>query len=71
VTRGDVQASKQLRVYRYEDLVREERNRQIAAAVVTGLAAGANAYSASNAGYYNANARVSGPRGTSNVAISG
>jgi hypothetical protein len=65
------QASKQLRVYRYEDLVREEQNRQIAAAVVTGLAAGANAYSAASAGHYNANATVSGPRGTSNVSIRG
>jgi hypothetical protein len=60
-----------LRVYKYEDLVQEERNRQVAAAVATGLAAGANAYSAANAGYYNANATVYGPRGSSNVSIAG
>jgi sRNA-binding protein len=36
----------QLAVIPYESLVQEERNRQVAAAVVTGLAAGANAYSA-------------------------
>jgi hypothetical protein len=60
-----------LKVYSYEELVQEEHNRQVAAAVVTGLAAGANAYSAAHAGYYNANATVYGPKGTSNVAISG
>ena len=65
------QVANQLRVYRYEDLVAEERNRQIARSVIAGLAAGANAYSAANAGHYNANATVYGPRGVSNVAISG
>jgi hypothetical protein len=60
-----------LKVYTYEELVQEEHNRQVVAAVATGLAAGANAYSAANAGYYNANATVYGPRGVSNVAISG
>jgi hypothetical protein len=49
-----------LKVYTYEELVQEERNRQVAAAVVTGLAAGANAAGASQAGYYNANATVYG-----------
>jgi hypothetical protein len=61
-----------LKVYTYEELVREEHNRQVVAAVVTGLAAGANAAAASQAGYYNANATVSGPRGgVSNVSIHG
>jgi hypothetical protein len=60
-----------LKVYTYEELVQEERNRQVAAAVVTGLAAGANAAAASQAGYYNANATVYGPRGVSNVSIHG
>jgi hypothetical protein len=60
-----------LKVYTYEDLVKEERNRQVAAAVITGLAAGANAAAASQAGYYNANATVYGPRGVSNVSIHG
>lgn len=35
----------------YEMLVQEEKNRQVAAAILTGVAAGANAYSASHAGY--------------------
>jgi hypothetical protein len=34
-----------LQVYNYEQLAQEERNRQIAVAVLTGVAAGANAYS--------------------------
>lgn len=38
-------------VITYETLVQEERTRQVAAALLTGLAAGANAYSASRAGY--------------------
>ncbi|NYG49861.1 hypothetical protein GGD67_007360 [Bradyrhizobium sp. IAR9] len=41
----------EMKVVTYEMLVQEERNRQIAAAVITGLAAGANAYSASQAGH--------------------
>lgn len=40
-----------MQVVTYEMLVQEERNRQIAAAIIGGLAAGANAYSASRAGY--------------------
>jgi len=35
----------------YEMLVQEEKNRQIAAAILTGVAAAGNAYSASQAGY--------------------
>jgi hypothetical protein len=35
----------------YEMLVQEEKNRQVAAAIFTGLAAGANAYGASQAGH--------------------
>jgi hypothetical protein len=65
------QVANRLRLYTYEDLVSEERTRQIVAGVAAGLAAGANAYSAANAGYYNANATVYGPRGVSNVNISG
>lgn len=38
-------------VVTYEMLEREERSRQVAAAILTGVAAGANAYSASRAGY--------------------
>lgn len=41
----------QLAVITYEQLVQEEKTRQVAAAILTGVAAGANAYSASRAGY--------------------
>jgi hypothetical protein len=40
-------------VVTYEMLAQEEKNRQVAAAILTGLAAGANAYGASRAGYGN------------------
>jgi hypothetical protein len=48
-------------------LVQEERNRQVVAAVLTGVAAGANAYSAAHAGYYNSTSTVSTPHGTYQV----
>lgn len=38
-------------VVTYEMLAQEEKNRQVAAAILTGLAAGANAYGASQAGH--------------------
>ncbi len=38
-------------VVTYEMLEQEEKNRQIAAAILTGVAAGANSYSAARAGY--------------------
>jgi len=41
----------EMKVVTYEMLVQEERSRQVAAALITGLAAGANAYGASRAGY--------------------
>jgi hypothetical protein len=40
-----------MQVVTYEMLVQEEKNRQLAAALLTGLAAAGNAYSASQAGY--------------------
>lgn len=40
-----------MQVVTYEMLVQEEKNRQVAAAIFTGLAAAGNAYSASQAGY--------------------
>lgn len=52
-----------IKVVTYEDLVREETTRQVFAAVLTGVAAGANAYSASRAGYYSSNTTVTTPRG--------
>lgn len=41
----------EMKIVTYEMLVQEEQNRQVAAALLTGLAAGANAYSASHAGH--------------------
>jgi hypothetical protein len=52
-----------LGVIPYEELVREERNRQIASAILVGAAAVGNAYSASQAGYYRTNSTVTTPRG--------
>ncbi|MCX7310196.1 MAG: hypothetical protein NTV56_00345, partial [Alphaproteobacteria bacterium] len=52
-----------LKVLTFDELVTEERNRQIAGAILGGLAAGANAYSASRAGYYNQTSTVTTPRG--------
>jgi hypothetical protein len=60
-----------LKVIPYEELVQEEHTRQVAAALLTGVAAGANAYSASRAGYYNSTSTVTGPRGTYFVQTSG
>lgn len=60
-----------LKVVTFEELQQEERNRQIAAAVLTGVAAAANSYSASRAGYYNAHSTVVTPRGVYNVSTTG
>jgi hypothetical protein len=75
---ADIQATQtvngqvaELKVIPYEELVQEEKTRQVAAAILTGVAAGANAYSASRAGYYNSNGTVSGPHGTYLVQTSG
>jgi hypothetical protein len=53
-----------LSIVPYEQLVNEENTRQVAAAVLTGLAAGANAYSAAHAGYGYANGTIFTPNGT-------
>ncbi len=72
---GDIQATQsingemaELKVITYEDLKQEERNRQIASAL---LAAGANAAAASQAGYYHSTSTVYGPRGAYSVNTSG
>jgi hypothetical protein len=65
------QQTVQLQVVTYESLVQEEKNRQVAAALLTGLAAGANAYSASQAGRYNATSTVSTPQGNYLVHTTG
>jgi hypothetical protein len=60
-----------LKVITYEELVSEEHTRQVFAAVATGLAAGANAYSASQAGRYNSTSTVQTPHGTYLVNTTG
>ena len=61
----------QLNIFTYEELVQEERSRQVAAAIITGLAAGANAYSAAHAGYYNSTSTVYTPHGVATVQTTG
>jgi hypothetical protein len=75
---ADVQATQmvngelaQLKVITYEELAQEERNRQIASAILVGLAAGANAAAASQAGYYHSTSTVYGPRGAATVNTTG
>lgn len=65
------QQTVQLQVITYETLVQEEKNRQVAVALLTGLAAGANAYSASQAGYYNSTSTVYTPHGAYQVQTTG
>jgi hypothetical protein len=55
--------SYQIAVVPYESLVEEERNRQVAAAILTGVAAAGNAYSASQAGRGTFSATSYGPHG--------
>lgn len=71
VTQVVNQQATALKVMTYEELVQEERNRQIMAAVVVGLAAGANAAAASQAGRYSNTSTVQGPRGTYQVHTTG
>jgi hypothetical protein len=61
----------QLKVFTYEELVQEEKNRQVAAAIITGLAVGANAASAANAGYYHSTSTVYTPNGAYQVHTTG
>ncbi|MDF2119650.1 hypothetical protein PY365_29230 [Roseiarcaceae bacterium H3SJ34-1] len=51
-----------LQVINYDQLVSEERTRQIVGAILVGVAAGANSYAASRAGY--GNATIYTPSGT-------
>jgi hypothetical protein len=60
-----------LNVVPYEQLMSEERNRQIAAAILVGTAAGLNAASAARSGYYSSSSTVYGPRGTYQVQTTG
>ncbi len=57
----------ELMVIPYETLVSEENARQVMGALLVGLAAGANSYNASRAGYGSAQSTVYTPRGTAQV----
>ncbi len=65
------QTTAALHTYSYDELVAEEKRTQVAMAILTGLAAGANAAAAANSGYYNGYGTVTGPYGTSHVSVSG
>src|SRR5262245_2918042 len=60
-----------LKVITYEELVREERTRQTLQAILVGVAAAGNAYSASQAGYYNDDSTVYTSRGSYQVHTTG
>lgn len=59
----DGEPKRELKVMSYDELVQEEKNRQIAAAIFVGLAAGANAAAASRAGHYTHTGPHTAPEG--------
>lgn len=61
----------EIAVLTYEKLRTEERNRQVARAIFVGLAAGANAAAAANAGYYRSTSTIYTPRGTYTATTTG
>jgi hypothetical protein len=63
--------SRPIAVLKFEQLQREERNRQVAQAILVGLAAGANAAAAANSGYYRSNTTLYTPRGTYTATTTG
>ncbi|MEP9349173.1 hypothetical protein [Xanthobacter sp. KR7-225] len=67
----DGEPAHSLKVYSYEDLVREEQTRQVVAAILVGVAAGANAAAASRSGYYTNTSQVYSRYGTATVVTSG
>jgi hypothetical protein len=62
---------KTLKTYSYDELVREEKQRQVAAAILVGLAGAASVAAASNSGYYSGSGTVSGAYGTAHISYSG
>ena len=60
-----------LKVITYEQLVSEEKTRQVIAAIGTGLAVAGNSMAASQAGYYHSTSTVSTPRGAYMVQTNG
>ena len=58
-----------LPVIPYEQLVSEEKTRQVMMALAGGLAAGANSYAAARSGYGTANGTVYGPYGSQSFSV--
>jgi DNA-binding transcriptional regulator of glucitol operon len=63
VTQVVNQQATALKVLTFEELAQEERNRQVMSAILVGVAAGANAAAASQAGRYSSTSTVTTPRG--------
>jgi hypothetical protein len=61
---GPGTTGQQLEVLTFEKLQQEEKTRQVVSAILVGVAAGANAAAASQAGYYRSNSTIYTPRGT-------
>ena len=61
-------ALRPLQVITYEQLLQEERTRQVIGALIVGVAAGANSYSASRSGYGSYNGTVNTPRGSASYS---
>lgn len=60
-----------LKVIAYDQLVQEEKTRQVFRAIGVGLAAAGNSYSASQAGYYHSYSTVYAPNGVYQVSSTG
>lgn len=60
-----------LKVFTYDDLVKEEQARQVMAAILVGVAAGASAAAAANAGNYRSTSTIYTPRGSTTVYTTG
>ena len=67
----DGTSARNLHVYSYDELLKEEQTKQFVGALLLVTAAAANSYSASRQGYYSANGTVSGPGGVSTVHVTG
>lgn len=60
-----------LKVFTYDDLLREEQARQVVAAILVGVAAGASAAAAANAGNYRSTSTIYTPHGSARIYTTG
>lgn len=63
--------SQKIEIISFEKMQQEERTRQVVAAILVGVAAGANAAAAANAGHYNSRTIIQTPNGTLLARTSG